>query len=200
MQQLFPGDRSLAELRATAADCRNCELYRNATQTVFGEGPSDADVVMVGEQPGDSEDLEGRPFVGPAGRVLDRALGEAGIERERVYVTNAVKHFKWRPRGKRRIHTTPSAGEIRACRPWLDGELAAIDPTVVVCLGATAAKALLGPSFRVTQQRGQLMTVGGRLITATVHPSSILRVPEDQREVAYADFVADLTAIAARLP
>jgi uracil-DNA glycosylase family protein len=199
-QQLFPPDSSIDELRAAAAGCRNCDLYRNATQTVFGEGPSDADVMLVGEQPGDSEDLEGRPFVGPAGRLLDRALHAAGIDRERVYVTNAVKHFKWRPRGKRRIHSTPNAGEIRACRPWLDGELAAVDPAVIVCLGATAAKTLIGPSFRVSKQRGEIVSVDGRLLTATVHPSSILRVTDDEREAAYADFVDDLTAVARRLP
>jgi DNA polymerase len=193
------GLTNLDELRAAAATCTNCELYRDATQTVFGEGPADAAVVFVGEQPGDKEDLAGEPFVGPAGKLLDRAMAEAGIDRRRVYVTNAVKHFHFEPRGKRRIHKTPSAEHIRACRPWLDGEVAAIDPTVIVALGATAAKALLGPVFKVSQQRGEVFDRGGRRFTATVHPSSILRGPDEQRAVAYDALVDDLRTVAALL-
>ena len=150
-------DESLEELRAAAAGCRACDLWRNATQTVFGEGSERAEVMMVGEQPGDREDLEGRPFVGPAGRVLDKALEEVGIDRDLVYVTNVVKHFKWRPRGKRRIHQKPNAEEIRACRPWLDSELALVKPRVLVCLGSVAAQALLGRQFRVTRERGRFV-------------------------------------------
>jgi uracil-DNA glycosylase len=191
---------TLASLREDAARCRACPLWRHATQTVFGEGPAKAELLFVGEQPGDAEDKEGRPFVGPAGRVFDEALAEAGIEREKVYVTNAVKHFKWKARGKRRIHQKPNAAETAACRPWLDAELEVVSPSVLVALGATAAQALLGRGFRVTQQRG--VPVESDLaptVVATVHPSSILRAPDEAaRTEAYAAFVADLRA-AARL-
>jgi uracil-DNA glycosylase len=191
---------TLASLREDAARCRACPLWRHATQTVFGEGPAKAELLFVGEQPGDAEDKEGRPFVGPAGRVFDEALAEAGIEREKVYVTNAVKHFKWKARGKRRIHQKPNAAEIAACRPWLDAELEVVSPSVLVALGATAAQALLGRGFRVTQQRG--VPVESDLapnVVATVHPSSILRAPDEAaRTEAYAAFVVDLKA-AARL-
>jgi uracil-DNA glycosylase len=189
----------LAALRDAAATCTNCHLYQNATQTVFGKGPGTAKVMFVGEQPGDREDLAGEPFVGPAGRLLDRALDEAGIDRADVYVTNAVKHFKFEPRGKRRIHKTPNAEEIRACRPWLDGEIAAVRPALIVALGATAAKALLGPTFKVSQQRGQILERDGQRLTATVHPSSILRGPDEQRAVAFDGLVDDLKAVAALL-
>lgn len=190
---------SLRRLREEAADCRACPLWRNATQTVFGEGLKRARVMLVGEQPGDREDLEGRPFVGPAGGLLDRALADAGIERSDVYITNVVKHFKFRPMGKRRIHKRPNAEEIAACRPWFDGELDALRPDVIVALGATAAQALLGRSFRVTQQRGRTFEdEEGRLVGATVHPSSILRAPDDgERRRAYRSFVEDLRTLAA---
>ncbi len=195
-----PGEApDLRALRAAAATCTNCHLYQNATQTVFGAGPERATLMLVGEQPGDREDIEGEPFVGPSGRLLDRALADAGIDRSRVYVTNAVKHFKFTARGKRRIHQTPKADEILACRPWLDGEIAAVRPEVVMALGATAAKALLGPSFRVSKQRGEVVQRDGLRLTATVHPSSILRGPDTQRAVAFADFVDDFTAVAALL-
>jgi DNA polymerase len=191
---------TLASLREEAARCRACPLWQHASQTVFGEGPATAELLFVGEQPGDAEDKEGRPFVGPAGRVFDQALAEAGIDREEVYVTNAVKHFKWEARGKRRIHQKPNAAETAACRPWLDAELEIVAPSVLVALGATAAQALLGRGFRVTQQRG--VPVESDLapnVVATVHPSSILRAPDEAaRTEAYAAFVADLRA-AARL-
>jgi DNA polymerase len=190
---------ALEELGAEAAVCRGCELWRNATQTVFGEGPASATTMLVGEQPGDREDLEGRPFVGPAGRVLDEALAEAGIERESVYLTNAVKHFKWKPRGKRRIHDKPSAGEVKACRPWLDGELEAVRPEVLVLLGATAAQALLGRQFRITRSRGVPIADTGfaPFLVATAHPSSILRERDDEaRRAARAQLVDDLRVAA----
>jgi len=176
-------------------------LWKRGTQTVFGEGRRTARVVFVGEQPGDQEDLAGKPFVGPAGRLLDRALDEAGIDRRDVYVTNVVKHFKWEPRGKRRIHQKPNAGEIQACRPWLDVELALVKPQLVVCLGATAAQALLGTSFKVTQRRGELIEgIMDAPITATIHPSSILRAPDDEtRRAEMARFVEDLKRVAKRL-
>ncbi|HEX9376000.1 MAG TPA: UdgX family uracil-DNA binding protein [Actinomycetota bacterium] len=197
-EPFLPERRTLGALREAAATCEGCDLYRNATQTVFGEGRLKARVMFVGEQPGDSEDRQGRPFVGPAGRLLDRALDEAGIDRSLVYVTNAVKHFKWEPRGKRRIHKNPAAEEIRACRPWLDAEIDAVKPEVVVALGATAAKAVIGPKFRVTEQRGEFVdTPLAAMVTATVHPSSILRAPDDTaREQAYAAFVRDLLVVA----
>jgi DNA polymerase len=191
----------LEELRSEAAECRACDLWKTGTQTVFGEGAERAEVMMVGEQPGDREDIEGRPFVGPAGRVLDQALEQVGIDRDLVYVTNVVKHFKWRPRGKRRIHQKPNAEETRACRPWLEGELEAVRPRVLVCLGSVAAQALLGRQFRVTRERGRFVDspLAERVI-ATVHPSSILRAPdEDARETAMRDFVADLSVVAREL-
>jgi uracil-DNA glycosylase family protein len=198
---LVPERPSLTKLREAAAGCRACPLWKDATQTVFGEGPAKAAVVLVGEQPGDREDQEGRPFVGPAGRVLDDALADAGIDRKQVYVTNAVKHFKWTPRGKRRIHQKPNAEEIAACRPWLDAELAVVKPDVLVALGATAAQALLGRGFRVTRERG--VPVDSELapnVVATVHPSSILRARDEaERREAYDAFVADLKVVAGLL-
>jgi DNA polymerase len=192
---------SLTELKRAAASCEGCELFRFGTQTVFGAGAAKAEVVLVGEQPGDQEDRQGKPFVGPAGRTLDRALTEAGIERARIYVTNAVKHFYWTPRGKRRLHAKPKWTHIRACRPWLDAELARIHPEVVVCLGATAAQALLGTAFRVTKQRGHLMRGTGiaPYVLATVHPSAILRADEADRAAAYEQFLADLKVVADHL-
>lgn len=198
---LVPEHPTLPSLRAAAARCRACPLWERGTQTVFGEGPRGAEVVLVGEQPGHEEDLSGRPFVGPAGRLLDRALEAAGIDRAAVYVTNAVKHFKWEARGKRRIHQKPNAGEVRACRPWVEAELTAIQPRALVCLGATAAQALLGRSFRVTEWRGQLVSSPlAPLVLATVHPSSILRAPDDAaRRAELARFVEDLAVLAAAL-
>jgi uracil-DNA glycosylase len=197
----LPDRPTLPKLREAANGCRGCHLYEDATQTVFGAGLKRARVMMVGEQPGDREDREGAPFVGPAGRMLDRGLADAGIDRADLYVTNVVKHFKFVQRGKRRIHQTPVMEEINACRPWLDAELAQVRPEVLVCLGATAAKALLGRSFRVTQSRGQFVDSDlAPLTTATVHPSSILRARSDEeREDAYREFVADLLVIAERL-
>jgi uracil-DNA glycosylase len=197
--QLFgPETRTLDELRAEAADCKACDLWKTGTQTVFGEGSESAEIVFVGEQPGDKEDLAGRPFVGPAGRVLDEGLEAAGIDRSLAYVTNAVKHFKWTARGKRRIHQKPNAAEIAACRPWLEAELAVVQPQVLVALGATAAQALLGRQFRVTKQRG--VPVESHLapsVVATVHPSSILRQEtEEDRAAAMEAFVADLKVVA----
>jgi uracil-DNA glycosylase len=193
---------SLEQLREAAAACTDCDLYKDATQTVFGEGPVTAELMLVGEQPGDQEDLQGHPFVGPAGRVLARALEDAGIDQQQAYVTNAVKHFKFTLRGKRRIHSKPNAVQIRACRQWLDAELAVIDPKVIVCLGATAAQALIGSGFRVTRQRGEVFGWPDgdpqRRIMATIHPSAILRMDDADRDEAMADFVADLR-IAARL-
>jgi DNA polymerase len=196
-----PATRSLASLRAAAAGCRGCDLWRRGTQTVFGEGRARARVMLVGEQPGDEEDRTGRPFVGPAGRLLDQALAAAGVARADVYVTNVVKHFKWEPRGKRRIHAKPSRAEIGACLPWLRAELELVRPEAVVCLGATAAQALLGPAFRVTRQRGEWMgTAFAARVMATVHPSAILRAPDDAaRRAEMARFVEDLATIPARL-
>ena len=191
---LIPNEPDLDELRETAAECTACPLYRNATQTVFGEGPDRAPIMFVGEQPGDSEDLAGHPFVGPAGKLLDRCIKEAGIDRRRAYVTNAVKHFKWVPRGTRRIHSKPNSMEIAACFPWLEAEIAAVKPKVIVALGATAAQALFGKAFRVTRERGK--PVPSRFAPyamATVHPSSLLRAPDEEtrhREMEF--FVADL--------
>jgi len=192
---------ALPALREAAAGCRACDLWRDATQTVFGEGAAAAEVMMVGEQPGDREDLNGRPFVGPAGRVLDEALEAAGIDRRKVYVTNAVKHFKFTRRGKRRIHKKPNAEEIAACRPWLDAELAVVQPRVLVCLGATAAQALLGRQFRVTRQRGQFVESPlAPRVTATVHPSSILRAPDEEtRRQEMKAFIEDLAMVARAL-
>jgi DNA polymerase len=195
---LVPETLTLPKLRAAAAGCTACPLYRTGTQTVFGEGLASARAVLLGEQPGDSEDRAGRPFVGPAGKLLDRALEEAGIDRNLVYVTNVVKHFKWTARGKRRLHEKPNAREIAACRPWLEAELQLVKPEVLVCLGATAAQALLGKSFRVTQMRGEILKHElARAIMATVHPSSILRAPDEEtrhREMEL--FVRDLRRIA----
>jgi len=195
---VIPARPTLTELREIAAGCTACDLYKRGTQTVFGEGARDARVVFVGEQPGHEEDLAGRPFVGPAGRLLDRALVEAGIDRSTVYVTNVVKHFKWEPRGKRRIHAKPNASEIAACRPWLDAELAVIQPKVVVCLGATAAQALLGRQFRVSAERGRwVKSPLAPRVLATVHPSSILRAPDDEtRRAEMRRFVDDLRKVA----
>ncbi len=200
-RELIPEGASLEQLRSLAAGCEACGLYRNATQTVFGEGSAGASVMLVGEQPGDREDLEGEPFVGPAGALLDRALGQAGIDRSQAYVTNVVKHFKWRPAGKRRLHQKPNAEEIRACRPWLESEIELVGPAVVVCLGATAAQALLGPGFRVTRQRGQFVErAQPPRMLATVHPSSILRAPDEAaRQLEMAAFVADLATVARSL-
>ncbi|MFC0549437.1 UdgX family uracil-DNA binding protein [Planotetraspora thailandica] len=195
-ERFLPAEVSLSALREAARGCEGCELFRNATQTVFGEGDPSARYLLVGEQPGDQEDRTGAPFVGPAGRMLDRGLGEAGIERGAVYVTNAVKHFKFVLRGKRRIHQKPTAAEIDACRPWLDAEMRLVDPAVTIVLGATAARALLGPSFRVTRQRGvPVPRREGAFYVATIHPSAILRAPEP--EDAYAGFLADLRTAAA---
>lgn len=198
---LIPLRPSLAKLREAAAGCQACDLYKTGTQTVFGEGKKKADIVFVGEQPGDKEDTEGRPFVGPAGRVLDQALQEAGIDRDLVYITNVVKHFKWEARGKRRIHKKPNMAEITACKPWLEAELDVIQPKAVVCLGATAAQALLGRDFKVTRQRGELVDSPlAPLVTATIHPSSILRErDEDARHRAMQGFVHDLSNLAAEL-
>jgi uracil-DNA glycosylase family protein len=192
--ELLPVHPTIPSLQKAAKNCRACDLWERGTQTVFGEGGSHARVVFVGEQPGDKEDLEGKPFVGPAGGLLDKALVEAGIDRTKVYVTNAVKHFKWEPRGKRRIHKKPNAVEIAACRPWLDAEIAVLKPKVVVCLGATAAQALLGRDFRVTQHRGEFIESPiAPYVMATVHPSSILRAPDDEtRHEEMRRFVADL--------
>jgi uracil-DNA glycosylase len=191
----------LERLRRDAADCQACPLWQTGTQTVFGEGAANAQVVFVGEQPGDQEDKQGRPFVGPAGRVLDEALELAGIDRSTTYVTNAVKHFKWTARGKRRIHAKPNWSEIAACHPWLQSELEAIEPAVVVCLGATAAQALLGKQFRVTKQRGTwIESELAEHVTATIHPSSILRQRSDEdRHREMAGFVEDLKLVAAVL-
>jgi DNA polymerase len=197
----LPAKQTLPALAEAARGCEGCDLFRNATQTVFGEGRAGAEIMMVGEQPGDKEDLQGKPFVGPAGRLLDEALEEAGIDRDAVYVTNAVKHFKWEPRGKRRIHKRPNAEEIAACHPWLEAELSVVQPEVLACLGATAAQAIIGRQFRVTQHRGEFVESPlAPLVTATVHPSSILRAPDDAaREREMEAFVTDLRTIAAAL-
>ena len=195
---LIPDRPTLPKLRAAAADCKACDLWERGTQTVFGEGRANARVMFVGEQPGNDEDLAGKPFVGPAGKVLDKGLAEAGIDRSLAYVTNVVKHFKWEPRGKRRIHQKPNAAETAACRPWLDAELALVRPDVLVCLGATAAQALLGRQFRITRDRGRPVESDlAPHVLATVHPSSILRAPdEDARREAMEEFVADLKTVA----
>jgi uracil-DNA glycosylase family protein len=199
--ELIPDKPSLRSLREAAADCRACDLWEKSTQTVFGEGSRRATVLFVGEQPGNDEDLAGKPFVGPAGRLLDEALAEAGIDRSLVYLTNVVKHFRWEPRGKRRIHKRPNQQEIVACRPWLQAESAWIKPKIIVLLGATAAQALLGPQFRVTKQRGQFIEVSlAPYLMATVHPSSILRAPDaETRRKEYRAFVADLKKVAKRI-
>ncbi|HEX7155074.1 MAG TPA: UdgX family uracil-DNA binding protein [Thermoanaerobaculia bacterium] len=194
---LIPPRPTLKKLRAVAAECKACDLWKTGTQTVFGEGLQKAEVLFIGEQPGDKEDLSGRPFVGPAGALLDKALEEAGIDRSKVYVTNVVKHFKWEPRGKRRIHKKPNAMEITACRPWLQAEIEVIQPSAIICLGATAAQAVIGPKFKVSTQRGQFVDSAlAQFVTATVHPSSILRAPSDEaRRVERARFVEDLRKI-----
>jgi uracil-DNA glycosylase len=196
---LLPDKPTLPKVREIAAGCKACDLYERGTQTVFGDGPARARIMFVGEQPGDAEDIAGHPFVGPAGKLLDRALEEAGIDRRIVYLTNVVKHFKWEPRGKRRIHAKPNTAEIAACRPWLETEIALVRPQVLVCLGATAAQALLGKAFRVSQQRGQLVHSDlAPVVIATVHPSSILRAAdEESRREEMRRFVADLKMIAA---
>ena len=191
-----PDTSSLAEVRDAAGECEACHLYKRATQTVFGEGRKDAAIMLVGEQPGDYEDREGKPFVGPAGKIMDQALEEAGIDRNEVYVTNAVKHFKWEPCGKRRIHQKPNSREIAACRPWLEAELRLVKPKLLVCLGATAAQTVFGASFRVTRERGKVLSskLAPRVL-ATVHPSSLLRQPDEQsRQREYERFVVDLRA------
>lgn len=194
----FPERKSLKAFREAAADCKGCDLWERGTQTVFGEGARHAEVMFIGEQPGNEEDLTGHPFVGPAGRLFNDALEEAGIDRRKTYVTNVVKHFKWEPRGKRRIHKKPNAGEIFACRPWLDAEINLVKPNVIVCLGATAAQALLGAKFKVSKQRGQFLeSTLAPYIMATVHPSSILRAPDDEtRHVEKRRFIDDLKRIA----
>ena len=195
----LPRSRSLATHARASQECRGCPLWKDATQAVFGEGPRHARVVMIGEQPGDQEDKHGRPFVGPAGRILDEALEAAGIERDSIYLTNIVKHFKWKPMGKRRIHATPSRIEVDACRPWFDRELDLVVPEALVILGSTAAKELLGPSFKVTENRGRrLSSPLAPIVVATVHPSAILRARENRRE-EMTRFVDDLRAVAALL-
>src|SRR5437879_12744406 len=191
-----PDTSSLTEVLAASRECTACHLYKRATQTVFGEGPRHAPIMLVGEQPGDYEDVAGKPFVGPAGKIMDRALEEAGIDRKQVYVTNAVKHFKWEPRGKRRIHQKPNSREIAACRPWLEAELRIVRPRLVVAMGATAAQAIFGPGFRVTRERGKVLSSKlAPTVLATVHPSSLLRQPdEESRDREYKHFVSDLRA------
>lgn len=197
----LPARKTLTSLTRAARDCQGCDLYRNATQTVFGEGSKNAKLVLIGEQPGDREDIEGHPFVGPAGRLLDVALVEAGIDRDDVYVTNAVKHFKWTERGKRRLHKKPSSREITACRPWLTSEIEVLQPQGLICLGATAAQALLGPAFRITKRRGEIIASElAEWIMATYHPSAVLRAPDEQRRHEMrAELIADLKAAAAAL-
>jgi len=197
----IPDRLSLTGARDAAKDCQGCDLWMRGTQTVFGEGSRKAELMLVGEQPGDAEDLSGHPFVGPAGKLLDRALADAGLDRGAVYVTNVVKHFKWEPRGKRRIHKKPSASQIAACRPWLDTEIALVKPGAIVCLGATAAQALLGRAFKVTAHRGELVPSPlAAIVVATVHPSSILRAPDDEsRHVEMKKFIDDLRAVARAL-
>jgi uracil-DNA glycosylase len=195
-----PPNADIEDLRAAAVSCKGCELWEPATQVVFSAGNSRAPMVLVGEQPGDAEDRQGIPFVGPAGKLLQRALAEAGVAVSDVYVTNAVKHFRFTERGKRRIHATPQVSHIQACRPWLEAELTKVDPKLIVCLGATAARSLLGAGFRVTQQRGKVLElptpVGERKVLATVHPSSVLRATGDDRDLAYGGLVEDLRVAA----
>lgn len=194
----MPKTLSLPALTRAAKKCQGCDLYKNATQTVFGAGDEGAKILFVGEQPGDQEDRAGEPFIGPAGQLLDRALADAGITRDDAYVTNAVKHFKWEPRGKRRIHGKPSARQIDACKPWLESEIEVVNPRLIVALGSSAAMALMGSNFRVTQERGKILkTESGRPLLATVHPSSLLRMPDpDARHAAYAQFVHELSVAA----
>ena len=199
--ELIPERPSLEGVRQAARACTACDLYRDATQTVFGAGPARARVMLVGEQPGDQEDRAGEPFVGPAGQLLDRCLEQAGIDRSQAYVTNVVKHFKWEARGKRRIHKKPNLAEVTACRPWLDTELKLVKPEALVLLGATAAQAILGPKFRVTKQRGEFLESPlAPLVMATVHPSSLLRAPDEEtRRIETDAFVGDLRGLARRL-
>lgn len=198
--ELVAAGSSLNEIAEASKGCTACHLHKNATQTVFGDGSKRATVMFVGEQPGDQEDLQGEPFVGPAGRILDKGLEEAGIDRKKVYITNVVKHFKWMPKGKRRIHKKPNREEINACRPWLEAEIALVKPKIVVCLGATAAQALLGAAFRVTKERGRFAEWDLEpSITATVHPSSILRADDESREAEMSAFIRDLKTVAAAL-
>ena len=200
--EFIPERPTLANLSRAAQDCRACDLYKKATQAVLGAGPREAAAFFIGEQPGDQEDLAGKPFVGPAGRVLDEALIEAGIPREEVYVTNAVKHFKWEPRGKKRIHAKPNSGEVKACRPWLETELALVKPQIIVCLGATAAQSLMGSKFKITVERGKFFEFPpwAPWLTATLHPSAILRMPDEAaRHEARARLVEDLRGVAERL-
>jgi DNA polymerase len=198
---LIPPDPTLDDLREAAAGCQACPLWQSGTQTVFGEGKPGAAALFVGEQPGDQEDRVGKPFVGPAGQLLDRALQAAEIDRTKVYVTNAVKHFKWIAKGPRRIHQSPNKGEVTACHPWLEAEIALIKPPVIVCLGAVAARALLGEEFRVTRQRGQFVSSPhAQWVMATIHPSAILRIPEEEaRDAAFLHFIADLKQVAAKI-
>jgi len=197
-EDFFPDRKTLPAFREAAADCQACDLYKRGTQTVFGAGTRQAEVLFVGEQPGNDEDLEGEPFVGPAGKLLDKALEEAGIDRQKAYVTNVVKHFKWEPRGKRRIHKKPNAREITACRPWLEAEIEIVKPKVIVCLGATAAQALLGSQFRVSKDRGKFIEADlAPYIIATIHPSAILRAPDDEtRHEQKRRFIDDLKKVA----
>ncbi|MEA2603779.1 MAG: uracil-DNA glycosylase [Acidobacteriota bacterium] len=200
--EFIPEKPTLASLTRAAQGCKACDLYKKATQAVLGAGPRAAAAFFIGEQPGDQEDLAGKPFVGPAGRVLDEALIEAGIPRQEVYVTNAVKHFKWEPRGKKRIHAKPSSGEVKACRPWLETELALVKPRIIVCLGATAAQSLMGAKFKITVERGKFFEFPpwAPWLTATLHPSAILRMPDEAaRHEARARLVEDLRGVAERL-
>jgi DNA polymerase len=197
--EFLPRGRSLRTLRAAVGDCRGCDLYRDATQAVFGEGPAKARLMLVGETPGDKEDLAGEPFVGPAGVLLRKALAEAGIEVDDAYLTNAVKHFKWRPQGKRRLHQTPRVGEVNACRPWLEAEVEAVDPEAIVALGATATRSLFGTKVKVTKDRGRLLESDlARIAAVTIHPSAVLRAGDDRAD-AYDSLVSDLTLVAEAL-
>jgi uracil-DNA glycosylase family protein len=200
-EEFLPDSRHLKALRDASRTCRGCGLYRDATQTVFGQGRPSARLMLVGEQPGDKEDKEGEPFVGPAGRLLDKALEEAGIDRAEAYVTNAVKHFKWKPRGTRRLHQTPRVGEIKACRPWLEAEVQAVEPEAVLAMGATAARSLFGPKVKVTKDRGKpLESPLAAVAAVTIHPSAILRLRDhDERAAEFAGFVADLEGVASAL-
>lgn len=197
----LPVKRTLDSLRAAAQSCQGCDLYKNATQTVFGEGPKDASVILVGEQPGDMEDRKGHPFVGPAGRLLDKALTEARIPRDEVYITNAVKHFRWIERGKRRLHQKPLIRQVTACKPWLDAEIEAVHPKVVVCMGGTAAQSIIERTVRITQERGKFLgSDGGAAVFITIHPSSIYRLSEpEQREEEYRRFVAEMKLVERKL-
>jgi uracil-DNA glycosylase family protein len=199
-EALIPENPTLPKLRTAAAECRACPLWENATQTVFGEGLKRSRVMLIGEQPGDREDIEGKPFVGPAGRILDKALAEAGIERGDAYITNVVKHFKWKPQGKRRIHQAPRAEEIKACAPWLEAEMNVIDAEILVCLGATAVKAIIGPKHRVMRDHGQVVESKlGRPAMATLHPSAVLRADDEDRADAMGMLVGDLRGARRRL-